>query len=297
MRANALKHETSTTGTGALTLTSVSGWPSYDDVFGVTGTRMVDYVVQDSANIPIEGGVGELALSTMVLTRVRVQWTWDGTTYDATAPSAVSLASGTKQVICTPTAEIGGVYSIPASPSDGLGIATQVVTLTGAAMTLVHERSAFFWAPIRKTGQISTVSLRIAGGYTGGASSIKVGLYDLDETAKPFNLLADFGNLGALAANSNLTSAALGTPISVPPGDMYAIAVLPEFSGGSGTPTLATSGGSFGGSPFGTVLSGSGLGDCIIQCLGVTGQTSLPTDASGLTYLVTNTTQAYFVLN
>jgi hypothetical protein len=293
MRGNALKHETVTSGTGALTLTSVSGWPSYDDVFGATGTRMVEYVVQDSAGLPLEGGVGELALSTMVLSRSKVQWTWDGTTYDATAPSALSLASGTHQVICGPTVETGGIYAASTTPGDNFGITTGMAVFGGpGGYFFVHQRCEFFWAPIRNAGQISTVSLRLPLGYSGGASSLNVGLYDIDEAGKPFNLIADFGNLGALSTG-NKTSGALGTPISVPPGNMYAMAVLPQFSGGSGSPALRVSPGTLGGSPFGTDLAGSRKA---IACLGVTGQTSLPADASGLTYGITNVGHPFLVL-
>jgi len=295
MRANALKHETTTTGTGAITLTAVSGWPSYASAFGSSGTRMVDYIIQDATGAPLEGGVGELALSTLVLTRVRVEWTWNGTTYDNTAPAAVSLASGTKQVICGPTAEIGGVYAASTSPGDNLGVLTLAANSGTSTLTLVHQRCNFFWAPIKRTGQIRTVSLRIGTGYTGGTSSIKVGLYDIDEVGKPFNLLANFGSLGSIVAG-NMTSAALGTPVNVPPGDMYAIGVLSEFTGGSGTPTLQVSNASMGHSPFGTVLSASGLSNRIIMCLGVTGRTSLPADASGLTYAVTNVNLPLLVL-
>jgi len=295
MRANALKHETVTTGTGALTLTSVSGWPSYVSAFGNTGVRMVDYTVLDSAGVPMEGGVGELALSTLVLSRLRVQWTWNGTTYDATAPSALSLAAGTKQVICAPMAEVGAVYAASTTPGDGLGVATLTALTTTANHTFVHQRCEFFWCPIRRTGQISTVSLRLAAGYTGGTSSLRVGLYDIDEVGKPFNLLADFGNLGSLASG-NMTSAALGTPVTVAPGDMYAMAVLPQFSGGSGTPSLLCGNASMGHSPFGTQLDGTGCADRIVVCIGVTGQTSLPADASGLTYLLTDVNLPILVL-
>jgi hypothetical protein len=298
MRANGLKHETVTTGTGALTLTAVSGWPTYANAFGNTGTRMVDYVVQDSAGLPLEGGVGELALSTLVLTRSLVQWTWNGATYDNTAPTALSLASGTKRVICGPTVETGCVYASITTPGDNLGvmIGNSTTSVIVGEHNMINQRCLFFWAPIRRGGQISKVSLRIVDGYTGGSSSIKVGLYDIDEVGKPFNLLADFGNLGSLSASTTMTSATLGTPITVPPGDMYAIAVLPEFSGGSGTPTIAVSNGTIGGSPFGAVLSNTGINDRAIMCMHVNSRTSLAADASGLTYAVTGTSMPHLVL-
>jgi len=281
MRANAIKQETVTTGTGAITLTAVSGWPTYADVFGATGTRMVEYVVQDAAGLPIEGGVGEINLATMVLSRVLVQWTWNGTTYDNTAPTALSLASGTKQVICGPTVESGGIYAASTTPGDNLGVVVQTIYQAGTASSQTHQRLSFFWTPIRRTGQISKISLRTNSGYTGGTSSIKAGLYDIDEAGKPFNLLIDFGSLGSLTSGSTLTSSALATPVTMPPGDMYAIALLPEFTGGSGTPSIQIGGWAMGHSPFGFQASVSRRS---IEWLYVDSQTSLPADASGLSY-------------
>jgi hypothetical protein len=295
MRGNAIKHQTTTTGTGALTLAAVSGWPTYASVFGNSGTRMVDYTVQTNAGLPIEGGVGEVNLATLVLTRAKVQWTWDGSSYDATAPTALSLAAGTHQVVCGPTVEIGGIYAASTTPGDSLGVATMAFCQNSTFEFMGNQRCEFFWTPIRRTGQISTVSLRMSSGYTGGTSSMKVGLYDIDEAGKPFNLLADFGNLGSVVVGT-MTSAPLATPITVPPGDMYAIAVLGEWSGGSGSPSLTQGNGSLGHSPFGTRLSNSGIANRVITNIRVNTRTSLPADASGLTFVLSGNQSPFLVL-
>lgn len=102
MRGNGIRHTTSSTGTGNLTLMAVSGRPSYASVFGGSGSRPVEYTILDDSNVPIEGGVGSVDLSTLVLTRSPV-WTWDGTTYDDTSPAPVNVAAGAT-VICAPMA-------------------------------------------------------------------------------------------------------------------------------------------------------------------------------------------------
>lgn len=237
MRANGIKHETTTTGTGTLTLTSVSGWPSYDDVFGTSGTRFVDYTILDSAGVPIEGGVGNIALSTMVLTRTYPAWTWNGTTYDATDPSALSLASGTKTVICSAWTGLGLAPFIPATVGDNKGhgvLSSHTIT----SFSLTHQRKVSFPVYIQVLRPISYVTMRINSGYTGGTSSLGVALYEIGSDGFPGVRLANFGNLGSLTGSTVVTSSALGTPIWVPEGH-YIVDILPQFSGGSGTPNLA----------------------------------------------------------
>ena len=237
MRANGIKHETISTGTGTLTLTSVSGWPSYDDVFGTSGTRFVDYTILDSSGVPIEGGVGSIALSTMVLTRTYPAWTWNGTTYDATDPSALSLASGTKTVICSAWTGLGLVPFVPSTLGDNKGHGVSGVHAGLGGFSLTNQRKFSVPVKIEMLRPITYATMRVTTGYTGGTSSLNVGLYEIGSNGLPGVRLADFGNLGSLTANTTVTSAALGTPIWLPPG-FYMLDILAQYSGGSGSPVL-----------------------------------------------------------
>lgn len=291
MRANGLKHETTTTGTGALTLTGVSGWPGYDDVFGTSGTRLVDYTILDSAGVPIEGGVGAVDLATMVLTRTLPYFTWTGSVYDDTSPAALGLASGTKGVICAALSQTGGIFGLLSSIGDNLGLTASLPMAGTFNYGFTHQRLEMSWCPLRKATQISQVSMRLNGAYSGGTSSLRVGLYEINTSGLPQALLADFGNLGSLSAGV-LTSSALGTPVTLPPSDMYALGVLAQFTGGTGTPTVSTTNATMGGSPFGSSLLNGVPSNRTVMMIGSAGQTALPTDASGLTYTVTNSNTA-----
>ena len=91
-----IKHTSTTTGTVALTIASVSGFPGFGDVFAAG--RVVRYAIMDDAGKPIERGVGTLTNST-TLTRTWPTATWVSGVLDDTAPSAASLAAGTKTVL------------------------------------------------------------------------------------------------------------------------------------------------------------------------------------------------------
>jgi hypothetical protein len=119
VRGNGIEH-TTTGGAGALTLAPVAGKPSYANVFGSTGTRWVEYTVTDGDKM--EGGFGALDLATMVLTRSKVVWTWDGTNY-STTPAGPLTISSTASVICAANADsaLPGHFG-RASVSGGWGV-------------------------------------------------------------------------------------------------------------------------------------------------------------------------------
>jgi hypothetical protein len=89
---------TTTTGTGNLTLASVSGYPEFSTQFA-SGQRFQYQILDDSTGAPIESGVGYLSSGALV--RERIECTMVSGTFDNTAPTAVSLAAGTKRVICS----------------------------------------------------------------------------------------------------------------------------------------------------------------------------------------------------
>jgi hypothetical protein len=59
-------------------------------VFG-TGARMVEYVIDDNVTGYKEAGIGNVASN--VLTRTQPRETWNGTTFDNTAPAALAFGS------------------------------------------------------------------------------------------------------------------------------------------------------------------------------------------------------------
>lgn len=279
MRLNAVKAETTTTGTGAVTLTDVSGWPNFDDWLGTSGTRMVRYTILDASGVPIEGGIGSLVLSTMVLTRTTPQWTWASSTADNTSPSAVSLASGTKTVICTPNAD-DFIGSLPymSTLGDNLGATPLYAYTSITTYTLGNQRVEYIPLCIVKPGPVDRVSIRCTTGYTGGSSSLNASLYEVASDGRPGVRLADFGNLGSLTA-ATLTS----TPITAfwLGARWVYLALLAQFSGGSGTPAVQACSGIITPTPLGAVIS-AGSGARHFTVGQVSSQTSL-TDPATLT--------------
>lgn len=97
---NWVKQTTTTTGTGNLTLSSVSGYPTANDVFGLDVT--FPYTIWDSTGAPIECGTGHLSTSS-TLVRDFVRATYSGGTYTSTNSTTgqVSLATGTYTIGCS----------------------------------------------------------------------------------------------------------------------------------------------------------------------------------------------------
>ncbi len=131
-----IRQTTTTTGTGNLTLSSVSGYPTFSSQFA-TSQRFKYVILDDSTGAPIEAGVGYIN-GTPALVRERIEATMVSGTFDGLTPSAVSLASGTKRVICTGTAgsfptTIPGVWANSNKLYGDAGINSAGTTITMTA--------------------------------------------------------------------------------------------------------------------------------------------------------------------
>lgn len=106
MLASWVRETTTTTGTGNLTLSGVAGYARFSDVFPVLATTLAEpipyCILDDATGAPIEMGVGELT-ATNTLRRMMPTWTMVSGTLNKVSPSAVSLPSGTKRVVCADT--------------------------------------------------------------------------------------------------------------------------------------------------------------------------------------------------
>lgn len=98
MLGNWIKQSTTDTGTGNLSLSAVTGHPTFADEFA--GSTRFAYTITDADGLPIERGVGYLSGGALVRERVRA--TYASGVYTGANASAVPLPSGTKYVICSP---------------------------------------------------------------------------------------------------------------------------------------------------------------------------------------------------
>lgn len=110
-----IKETTATTGTGAVTLSAVSGFVRVADAFSVGDP--VSYCLE-SGNGDQEWGIGAVG-SGNTLSRVYIQATRVGGTFNNTSPTAITL-SGTSTLICTPnTATSQGISAVIKVPGVG----------------------------------------------------------------------------------------------------------------------------------------------------------------------------------
>lgn len=174
MLANGVQETTTTTGTGALTLSAVAGFVRFSDAFA-DGERCGYSIISD-AGAPIEGGIGVYTAAN-TLARTYPLWTYASGTYDATAPAAVSLSSGTKTVLCSPLAELSGLPSFaPQSGAAFRGLFSAHLRNSAGDSKSCAANTAFY-TPflLLQSIQLASLACRVE---TGGASSnVRLGLW------------------------------------------------------------------------------------------------------------------------
>ena len=207
MLGNWVRQTTTTTGTGSLTLSSVSGYPTFNDVFG-TSRRFVYTILNDSDGKPIESGIGYMSSST-VLVREKVAATYSGGTFDDTSPSAISLAAGTYRVICSASAEAvqgaGKHVLSTASFSNQRLLCSQHFTTNSASSsgyTVVADQLLF--VPFYLTASADVDALAVRVGTAASGKSIRLGIYDVGSDGQPGALLAETSSLSVAGTGDNI---------------------------------------------------------------------------------------------
>lgn len=99
---NWIRIQTTSTGTGNLSWSAVTGMPDITSQFAAN--QRFDYVILDSNDQPIERGLGYHDGSGNIV-RELVMATWVSSVYTGANPSAASLAAGTKYIIVSAGAQ------------------------------------------------------------------------------------------------------------------------------------------------------------------------------------------------
>lgn len=184
---------TTTTGTGALTLSSISGWPTINDVAG-TGRPFRYAILDDSTGAPLAAGIGSLSAST-TMDRGAVETTYSSGTYTQ-AGSVLSLASGTKRVIVTALAE----DMVPAIPNvqnafgqrlvlpDGLDPSNNNKTIIANTMYLSCLR-------LNVGRAVGSLACKVTTAAGTGTDRIQLGIYACGADGLPGNLIARTGDI------------------------------------------------------------------------------------------------------
>ncbi len=273
MRQNWLECTSASGGTGDLALTSSNGFPLLSA--WISGVRQVRYSILEFNSDPsstnatlllAEDGYCPLDASGPTLKRsdgsTVIFSSWNGTNLfpkmassTAASKQSFSTSSSNIRIICSAAAEDNPFLSPILSTTAGVGstigcgpILAQANFITSTnfdsytmGSTGVSQRSQQLgYIPIcwPNMGLYSRITVSVGGFTSATSSSLQLGLYEVSKNGDPGVLLADFGNLGSLVGNAVLTSSALATPVLLVPG-WYYLAVLPIFTGETGTATLA----------------------------------------------------------
>lgn len=200
-----IKETTATTGNGTLTLSAVTGFPRFSNVF--SAGELVMYSLLDSSGQPIESGIGTVGAGN-TLARSRVTATYVAGTYNDASPTAASL-TGTSTVICT------GIPSGFATVMPGIS-ATQTYSGSPAQRVLMDTRLNFgstgsvtlaantlYMVPFYlATDCVATgIAARVVTGVAG--KSMRAGLYRLDANASPAVLVDETGSISVATSGVN----------------------------------------------------------------------------------------------
>lgn len=246
MLGNFIRQTTTTTGTGDLTLSSVSGFATFNDLFSTT-QRFRYAILNDSDGSPIEIGFGHLSASTTLVRDYVIASLVSGTyTREGGASGQVTLASGTKRVICVAddsavvlnpmrafARQHGTANSRVITPSNYLTQSSGALSIT-ALNGRLYVWPIFIW----ERGPIDALTIRMSN--TG--ANLDMAIYRTDESGLP----------GALVAGATSVASASGavfgsfTAVKLTPGWYYA-----AVGGDSGASGLSCYSGTLNGDSMG----------------------------------------------
>ena len=221
--ANWARVTTTTTGTGNLTVSAVTGYPTLNDVVG-TNRRFPYAILLDSDGTPIEEGIGYLSAAT-TLVRERVTATYASSAYDDTSPSAVSLAAGTYRVISSGGAEViqGTALNVNRNASLNLQKVTMSEHLlfgqsSSTGYTMVANRLVLIPFKLGTRSECDALCLRVGTGVA--STNVRLGIWDIGSDGHPNKLLGETSSLASATSATDVIGT-LGATITLQPGWYY----------------------------------------------------------------------------
>jgi hypothetical protein len=231
-----------TSGNGAVTMTAISGYPTFTAALG-SATRTVVYVMEQTSTHQMEKGMGSVS-SAGVLTRTRPQVTWDGTTFkDGSSGAVTALAFGS-----TPTAGDVVIRLTPTAEQMFPALHSRSVLSTGdswrdypLSMHLNASNSGQTWTMATGSQYYTLYRMDMAGLLSGiqievfgtavNPSNVKLGLYEIGPDGMPGNLIVAFNtistNTTGIKADTATATWSTGGPVWVTPG-WYAVGFIAD---------------------------------------------------------------------
>lgn len=233
MLANGAKETTTTTGTGTVTLSAVTGFPRFSQVLSV-GT-FVDYAIQDGNNW--EWGVGKVAASN-TLERTLITAKFEGGTYSKNPATGLSL-SGSATVFCTPSADTFGIAR-GGNSTTGLApgkIWSANIVFTSAAVAGQNcAQNKLTYVPwvwpsgVQRIIKSLSVNVMLAGG-----TKMRIGITELGDQASEHRLIAQTADLDT--STTGIKTHTFSTPLYLPL-DRYMMVLIfdgaPNLAGAQG---------------------------------------------------------------
>lgn len=210
MLANGAKETTTTTGTGTVTLSAVTGYPRFSQVLSVG--QYVDYAIQDGNNW--EWGVGKIGASN-TLDRTLITAKFESGTYSKTPATGLSL-SGSATVFCAITDATAGIaYGGPLSGgwvSNAL-IVQQTAYLQNSNFN--HPDKVIFspWAWPAGVDRVAK-GARIRVGSVGTATKMRIGVLQYGATQSGNVLITQTADIDVTA--TGVKSASFLQPVALP---------------------------------------------------------------------------------
>lgn len=231
-----IKETTTTTGIGTLSLSAVTGFSRFSNVFPV-GTSVL-YSLLDSSGQILESGIGTVAAGN-TLSRDKISATLQSGTYNDLTPTAVSL-TGTTTVICTGTAgafataipNINTVIITSGQPPQRVVMDTRVNMNSASSTGFTMAANMLYLIPFKLDFDVigSGISLRIGTGAAG--KSIIAGLYQIDHRGYPAKLLGQTASTAAVTSGVNWSASFSSGNVKLIPG-YYVIGIVSD-----GTPAI-----------------------------------------------------------
>lgn len=270
---NGVYETTTTSGTGTVTLSAVTGRPRFSDA-GVGA--LVPYAIKDGSNW--EWGMGTVGASN-TLARSIVTATYVSGSYDNTSPAAITLSGSAADVYLANIAEVSATGLPIVASTYGRKAVMSTHWNVHASGTLAVTADRLYLLPFRVDSAYDINGFYIDMNTAGAASTkARIGLYRMKSDGQPGALIVETADVDTSVAAAVLSPSVTQTRIA--PG-WYYVGIV-----NSGTPTYqAYPSSAIGISPLGLE---NGAGSMLpIQAIykSIAGWSALPADPTGFTTL------------
>lgn len=271
---NGVYETTTTSGTGTVTLSAVTGRPRFADA-GVGA--VVPYAIKDGSNW--EWGMGTVAASN-TLTRSVILSTLVSGTYDDTSPTAITLSGSAADVYLSPVSDSLATGLPIVSSTFGRKAIYSAHWSTYPSSTLAVTADRLYLLPFRIDGSCDINGFYIDMNTAGAASTkARIGIYRMKADGQPGAVICETADIDTSVAATVLSPSVTQTRLKA---GWYFVGLVC-----SGAPTfVAYPTSAYGVSFLGLESSASAALPIIMVYKSIAGWSALPANPTGLSVLV-----------